>query len=152
MKLSDGLSISSQNTSFPKGNELTRKSADYLNLVRKIKEIKNTNNTFLVKLIDSLINKIKGETSLFADIEALIQELIRWCDESNNISMKSRLTTRMAEIYLINERFQKSLEAVHKGLFDLKKYDDNLGLIEIQLIESKVHFESKGIAKSKVFI
>lgn len=76
--------------------------------------------------------------------------MILFCEESNNISMKSRINTRLSEIYLINNLLTKALDTVRKAIFDLKTYDDNLGLIEIQLIESKIHYESKGISKSKV--
>ena len=63
--------------------------------------------------------------------------------------MKNKIQTRLAEVYLINKSLNLAYEVVQKALIDLRSYEDNLGLIEIQLIESKIHFLNKGIAKAK---
>ena len=63
--------------------------------------------------------------------------------------MKNKIQTRLAEIYFIHGYHNQALETVQKALIDLKRYEDNLGLIVIQLIESKIHYATKGMAKSK---
>lgn len=63
--------------------------------------------------------------------------------------MKNRIQTRLAELYFINGFHNLALENAQKTLIDLKRYEDNLGLISIQLIESKIHYATKGIAKAK---
>lgn len=114
-----------------------------------MKEIKNTNNTFLIKLIAKLIGKLKRDEKLFPRLEELCKELIKFCEENNNVSMKNRIQTRLAEIYYIHSYHNQGLEMVQKALVDLKRYEDNLGLIVVQLIESKIHYATKGIAKAK---
>ncbi len=121
----------------------------YFNLIREIKEIKNTNNTFLIKLIVKLIGKIKRDAPLFKKLEDLCKEYITFCQDSNNISMKNKIQTKLAEVYFIHNFHNQALDTVQKALVDLKRYEDNLGLILIQLIESKIHYATKGIAKSK---
>jgi 26S proteasome regulatory subunit N6 len=63
--------------------------------------------------------------------------------------MKNRIQTRLAEIYFIYGYNIQALELVSKTLIDLKKYEDNLGLITVQLIESKIHYANKGLTKAK---
>jgi 26S proteasome regulatory subunit N6 len=121
----------------------------YFKLISEIKEIKNTNNTFLVKLIDKLIGKLKKRKDLLDDIVKTIEEITKFCDETSNISMKSRIQTRLAEIYFIHEHYAKALEICNKVIFDLKRYEDNLGLIQLLLLESKVYYATNGISKSK---
>ena len=121
----------------------------YFQLIREIKEIKNTNNTFLVKLTDKLIGKLKKRKDLLDDFVKLCEEITKFCDETNNISMKSKIQTRLAEIYYINEHYDKALEICNKVIFDLKRYEDNLGLIQLLLLESKIHYATNGISKSK---
>jgi 26S proteasome regulatory subunit N6 len=121
----------------------------YFNLIRETKEVKNTNNTFLIKLIVKLIGKIKRDQNLFARLEELCKEFIKFCDESNNISMKNRIQMRLAELYFIHGYHNQALEVVQKALVDLKRYEDNLGLIVLQLTESKIHYATKGMAKAK---
>ena len=133
-------------------SEKYRESQDlksYFKLISEIKEIKNTNNTFLVKLIDKLIGILKKRKDLLDDIVKTIEEITKFCDETSNISMKSRIQTRLAEIYFIHEHYAKALEICNKVIFDLKRYEDNLGLIQLLLLESKVYYATNGISKSK---
>jgi 26S proteasome regulatory subunit N6 len=126
-------------------NDLTQ----YFSLIRGIKDIKNTNNTFLIKLTDKLIGKLKKNHDKFTELENLCNELIKFCQDTNNISMKNRIETRLAEIYFINHKYQQALDLCNKVVFDLKRYEDNLGLIQLLLLESKIYYATKGISKSK---
>jgi 26S proteasome regulatory subunit N6 len=63
--------------------------------------------------------------------------------------MKNRIETRLAEIYYINSNYTKALDLCNKIIFDLKRYEDNLGLIQLLLLESKIHYATKGISKAK---
>ena len=122
---------------------------EYFKLISDIKEIKNTNNTFLVKLTDKLIGKLKKRKDLLNDIVKVCEEITKFCDQTNNISMKSKIQTRLAEIYYIHEHYAKALEICNKVIFDLKRYEDNLGLIQLLLLESKIHYATNGISKAK---
>ena len=121
----------------------------YFNLISQIKEIKNTNNTFLVKLTDKLIAKLKKRKDLLNDIVNIAEEITKFCDETNNISMKSKIQTRLAEVYYIHENYSKALDICNKVIFDLKRYEDNLGLIQLLLLESKIYYATNGISKAK---
>ena len=121
----------------------------YFNLISQIKEIKNTNNTFLVKLIDKLIAKLKKRKDLLNDIVNISEEITKFCDETNNISMKSKIQTRLAEVYYIHENYSKALDICSKVIYDLKRYEDNLGLIQLLLLESKLYYATNGISKAK---
>ena len=122
---------------------------EYFKLISDIKEIKNTNNTFLVKLTDKLIGKLKKRKDLLNDIVKVCEEITKFCDQTNNISMKSKIQTRLAEIYYIHEHYAKALEICNKVIFDLKRYEDNLVLIQLLLLESKIHYATNGISKAK---
>ena len=121
----------------------------YFNLISQIKEIKNTNNTFLVKLTDKLIAKLKKRKDLLNEIVNIAEEITKFCDETNNISMKSKIQTRLAEVYYIHENYSKALDICNKVIFDLKRYEDNLGLIQLLLLESKIYYATNGISKAK---
>ena len=121
----------------------------YFQLISEIKEIKNTNNTFLVKLTDKLIGKLKKRKELLDEIVKICEEISKFCDETSNISMKSRIQTRLAEIYYIHEHYAKALDICNKVIFDLKRYEDNLGLIQLLLLESKIYYATNGISKAK---
>ena len=121
----------------------------YFKLISQIKEIKNTNNTFLVKLTDKLIAKLKKRKDLLNEIVNISEEITQFCDKTNNISMKSKIQTRLAEVYYIHENYSKALDICNKVIFDLKRYEDNLGLIQLLLLESKIYYATNGISKAK---
>ena len=121
----------------------------YFRLIGEIKEIKNTNNTFLVKITDKLISKYKKRKDLLDNIIKVCEDITNFCDKTNNISMKSKIQTRLAEVYYIHEHYAKALEICNKVIFDLKRYEDNLGLIQLLLLESKIHYATNGISKAK---
>jgi 26S proteasome regulatory subunit N6 len=121
----------------------------YFKLISQIKEIKNTNNTFLVKLTDKLIAKLKKRKDLLNEIVNISEEITKFCDKTNNISMKSKIQTRLAEVYYIHENYSKALDICNKVIFDLKRYEDNLGLIQLLLLESKIYYATNGISKAK---
>ena len=121
----------------------------YFRLIGEVKEIKNTNNTFLVKITDKLISKYKKRKDLLDNIIKVCEDITNFCDKTNNISMKSKIQTRLAEVYYIHEHYAKALEICNKVIFDLKRYEDNLGLIQLLLLESKIHYATNGISKAK---
>lgn len=121
----------------------------YFNLIREVKEIKNTNNTFLIKLTDKLISRLKKQHNMLNQLESICKELIEFCLNTNNISMKNKIEIRLAEIYYINALYSKALELCNKIIFDLKRYEDNLGLIHLQLLESQIYYATKGLSKAK---
>lgn len=121
----------------------------YYTLILEVKDVKNANNTFLMKITDKLISKLKKRKDLFEKIKDLCNQLINHCQKENNISMKNRIETRLAEVYFINEHYAQSLELCNKIIFDLKRYEDNLGLIQLQLLQSQIYFKTKGYSKAK---
>lgn len=63
--------------------------------------------------------------------------------------MKTKIQTRLAEVHYINEANNLAIDLVGKTLIDLKRYEDNLGLIILQLLESKIHYATRGISRAK---
>ena len=103
----------------------------------------------MIKLTNKLLGKIKTNISLFAKLKDLCNEIIEFCKETNNLSMQTKIQTRLAEINYINGDNLTAIELVTKTLVDLKKYEDNMGLIILQLLESKIHYATKGISRAK---
>jgi 26S proteasome regulatory subunit N6 len=100
-------------------------------------------------LTDKLIAKLKKRKDLLNDIVNITEEITKFCDETNNISMKSKIQIRLAEVYYIHENYSKALDICSKVIYDLKRYEDNLGLVQLLLLESKIYYATNGISKAK---
>jgi 26S proteasome regulatory subunit N6 len=60
-----------------------------------------------------------------------------------------RIEMKLAELYFRMERFNNSLETLAKLLYELKRKEDKILLVESLLIESKVYHALENFPKSK---
>ena len=66
--------------------------------------------------------------------------------------MKQALETRLIALYLDNKMYSDSLALVATLLKELKKLDDKMVLVEVQLLESRVCHALRNLPKAKVSI
>jgi 26S proteasome regulatory subunit N6 len=79
----------------------------------------------------------------------LCEETISWCQEEKRTFLKQRLETKLAQLYLESGRFKEALDTLSHLLKEVKKLDDKLQLVEIQVIESKVFQRLCNIPRAK---
>ena len=79
----------------------------------------------------------------------LCEETISWCQEEKRTFLKQRLETKLAQLYLESERYKEALDTLQILLKEVKKLDDKLQLVEIQVIESKVFQRLCNIPRAK---
>ena len=64
--------------------------------------------------------------------------------------MKQALETRLVALYLDNKMYSDSLALIATLLKELKKLDDKMVLVEVQLLESRVCHALRNLPKAKV--
>ena len=69
----------------------------------------------------------------------LCEETISWCQNEKRTFLKQRLETKLAQLYMESSRYKEALDTLQSLLREVKKLDDKLQLVEIQVIESKVY-------------
>jgi len=79
----------------------------------------------------------------------LCAEIIKWCQKEKRTFLQQRMKTRMAELQFKQGNYKESLKLIHRLIREVKKFDDKLLLVEIQLVESRVHLRLQNIPKSK---
>lgn len=79
----------------------------------------------------------------------LCEETISWCQEEKRTFLKQRLETKIAQLYLESGRYKEALDTLQVLLKEVKKLDDKLQLVEIQVIESKVFQRLSNISRAK---
>lgn len=101
------------------------------------------------KIVRSLIDF----SGLIPDSQALqirlCEETISWCQDEKRTFLKQRLETKLAQLYLESGKFKEALDTLHQLLREVKKLDDKLQLVEIQVIESKVFQRLCNIPRAK---
>lgn len=105
-----------------------------------------------------LVSEIDGTLQLQID---LCKETIEWAKETKRNFLRQRVETRLAALYSIfplslrlrlleAKQYQPALDKITALVREVKRLDDKLLLVEIQLIESRIHHALKNLAKARV--
>lgn len=89
-----------------------------------------------------------GEEALKTQV-SLCRELLAWSEEEKRSFLKQALETRLIALYHRTGAYTEALELIATVLRQLKRLDDKMALIEVHLLESRVYFALKNIAKSR---
>jgi hypothetical protein len=80
----------------------------------------------------------------------LCQDCVVWAIEEKRIYLRQSLETRLIALFLENRQFTDALKLIGTLLSELKRLDDKMLLVEVQLLESKVCLQLRNIPKAKV--
>eukprot|EP00698_Gefionella_okellyi_P015128 TRINITY_DN4250_c0_g1_i1.p1 TRINITY_DN4250_c0_g1~~TRINITY_DN4250_c0_g1_i1.p1 ORF type:complete len:444 (-),score=93.92 TRINITY_DN4250_c0_g1_i1:1654-2985(-) len=100
----------------------------------------------IVKNILDQVAAIPNTTE--AQIE-LCNEWIQWCKEEKRTFLKQRIELRLAGLHLDRKRFNDALEVVTGVIREVKKLDDKELLVELFLLESRVHYALRNVARAR---
>ncbi|KAJ9076124.1 26S proteasome regulatory subunit rpn6 [Entomophthora muscae] len=123
----------------------------------KLASLIRSSHTFLAvipkaktsKIVRSLIDCFQGlPESLNLQIE-VCQELIDWCTSEKRIFLKQNIETKLVSIYLENRDYSNTLKLIATLLKELKRLDDKMVLVEVQLLESRAYHALRNMAKSR---
>lgn len=120
--------------------ELIVYTRPFLNMVSKAKA---------GKLVRNLVD-------MFLDLEAgtgeeirLCTENIEWAKSENRTFLRQALEVRLIGLYYDNQRFTDAIQLGAQLLKELKKLDDKLLLVEVQLLESKTYHSIGNLSKAR---
>lgn len=80
----------------------------------------------------------------------VVKEMTEWASSEKRIFLKQALETRLVALYLDNRMYSDSLSLISSLLSELKRLDDKMVLMEVQLLESRCYHALKNFPKSRV--
>jgi len=101
------------------------------------------------KIVRVLTDQVANIPNTLAMQIAMCQDTIAWCQVGKRNFLRQRIETRLATLYLEEQKYQDGFELLSKLLSEVKKLDDKLLLVEIFLIECRTHHAVQNIPKSK---
>ncbi|KAI9142587.1 hypothetical protein BKA69DRAFT_1123938 [Paraphysoderma sedebokerense] len=125
------------------GNELAallRSSRTFLSTIPKAKTAK------IVRTLVDLFSGIPNSLPLQVQI---CKETIDWATEQKRIFLKQSLETRIVALYIDNKMYSDALTLIGALLKELKRLDDKMVLVEVQLLESRAYHALRNLAKSR---
>jgi len=103
----------------------------------------------VVKIVHTLIDLVaRIPNTVQLQIE-LCLESIEWAKSEQRTFLRQRIEARLASLYLETDAYGPALRLLTTLLREVKRFDDKLMLVEIQLTESKVQHKLRNLSKAK---
>eukprot|EP00877_Chromochloris_zofingiensis_P013500 jgi/Chrzof1/8403/Cz03g09110.t1 len=100
----------------------------------------------IVRNIIDQIAKIPNSTQLQVDV---CKEQVEWARSEKRTFLRQRIELRLASLYLETHDYTTALSILGTLLSEVKKLDDKLLLVDIHLLESKVHHALRNMPKAR---
>ncbi|BCS27422.1 proteasome regulatory particle lid subunit RPN6 [Aspergillus puulaauensis] len=101
------------------------------------------------KLVRQLLD-LFSEIPNTLDIQiSVIQTCIEWAVAERRSFLRQNLETRLVAIYMQKQSYYDALNLINSLLRELKRLDDKLMLVEVQLLESRVYHALGNQAKAR---
>ncbi|KAK4458960.1 hypothetical protein QBC42DRAFT_209147 [Cladorrhinum samala] len=120
--------------------ELVTKSRTVLSSFAKAKTAK------LVRQLLDLFDAIPNSTDTQI---AVTKSCIEWATSERRSFLRQNLETRLVTLYMAKKSFYEALTLINGLLKELKRMDDKLVLVEVQLLESRVYHALGNIPKAR---
>jgi 26S proteasome regulatory subunit N6 len=99
---------------------------------------------------------VRSLIDLFSDIPNTIEtqievtkDCIAWSVTEKRTFMRLSLQTRLVALYLDSQKYHDALQLSTTLLKELRRLDDKMVLVEVQLLESRVYHALRNIPKSR---
>ncbi|KFA66150.1 hypothetical protein S40285_03366 [Stachybotrys chlorohalonatus IBT 40285] len=127
-----------------------KKTQELVNLLRDSRAVFSSfakaKSSKLVRQLLDLLREIPDST----DIEvAVTKDCIEWATSERRAFQRQDLEVRLVTLYMTKQSYYDSLTLINGLLRELKRLDDKLRLVEVQLLESRVYHALGNIAKAR---
>ncbi|KAF3786307.1 26S proteasome non-ATPase regulatory subunit 11-like protein [Nymphaea thermarum] len=100
----------------------------------------------IVRGIMDAVTKIPGTSDLQI---SLCREMVEWTRAEKRTFLRQRVEARLAALLMENKDFSEALTLLSGLVKEVRRLDDKLLLVDIDLLESKLHFSLKNLPKAK---
>ncbi|KAL9445234.1 hypothetical protein AB3S75_018258 [Citrus x aurantiifolia] len=112
----------------------------FFSLIPKAKTAK------IVRGIIDAVAKIPGTSELQI---ALCKEMVQWTRSEKRTFLRQRVEARLAALLMESREYTEALTLLTSLVKEVRRLDDKLLLVDIDLLESKLHFSLRNLPKAK---
>lgn len=110
----------------------------------------NVTKAKTAKVVRAVLDAVCALAPEDLDVQTRIcRNIVGWCKSEKRTFLRQRVEAKLAMVLFQQDMYGESLTLVDDLLAELKKLDDKQLLVEVHLVESKVHHALRGMAKSK---
>ncbi|PIN20041.1 26S proteasome regulatory complex, subunit RPN6/PSMD11 [Handroanthus impetiginosus] len=126
------------------------RAAELQNLLAKLRPffslIPKAKTAKIVRSIVDAVGKIPGTSDLQI---SLCREIVQWTRAEKRTFLRQRIEARLAALLMENKEYPEALNLLSGLIKEVRRLDDKLLLVEIDLLESKLHFSLRNLPKAK---
>jgi 26S proteasome regulatory subunit N6 len=100
----------------------------------------------IVRGIIDAVAKIPGTSDLQI---TLCKDIVKWTREEKRTFLRQRIEARLAALLMEQKEYVEALELLSGLIKEVRRLDDKLLLVDIDLLESKLHFSLRNLPKAK---
>ncbi|KAJ6982639.1 hypothetical protein NC653_025679 [Populus alba x Populus x berolinensis] len=100
----------------------------------------------IVRGIIDTVAKIPGTSDLQI---SLCKEMVLWTRAEKRTFLRQRVEARLAALLMENKEYSEALNLLSGLIKEVRRLDDKLLLVDIDLLESKLHFSLRNLPKAK---
>ncbi|KAH9295516.1 hypothetical protein KI387_039104 [Taxus chinensis] len=100
----------------------------------------------IVRGVLDAVAKIPGTSQLQI---SLCREMVEWTRAEKRTFLRQRVEARLAALLMENKEYQDALALLSGLVREVRRLDDKLLLVDINLLESKLHFSLRNLPKAK---
>nr|GEZ03536.1 26S proteasome non-ATPase regulatory subunit 11 homolog [Tanacetum cinerariifolium] len=112
----------------------------FFSLIPKAKTAK------IVRVIIDSVAKIPNSTDLQI---SLCKEMVEWTRSEKRTFLRQRVEARLAALLMDSKEYSEALTLLSSLVKEVRRLDDKLLLVDIDLLESKLHFSLRNLPKAK---
>ncbi|KAK8360782.1 hypothetical protein V6Z11_A04G190500 [Gossypium hirsutum] len=102
--------------------------------------------SFLTQLRPFFVLIPKAKT---AKIISLCKEVVQWTRAEKRTFLRQRVEAKLAALLMENKEYPEALNLLSGLIKEVRRLDDKLLLVDINLLESKLHFSLRNLPKAK---
>ncbi|KAI9901810.1 hypothetical protein N3K66_003627 [Trichothecium roseum] len=133
--------------------ELYRDEKKTQELVDLVKESRTIFSSFAkaksAKLVRQLLDLFKDIPNSTDTEVAVTKDCIEWATSERRAFQRQDLEVRLVNLYITKQAYYDSLSLINNLLRELKRLDDKLRLVEVQLLESRVYHALGNVSKAR---
>jgi len=125
------------------------KLPDFMEMLSNV--LTNVSNATTSRVITAVLKKLARPGSAWGLQVAIdvCKTTIERCKEKNKKFLRHRVEKTLSEAYYHKKEFKLALSTVTALLYEIKRFDDKLLLVELHLLESRIYHALRNISKSK---
>ncbi|PQM35291.1 26S proteasome non-ATPase regulatory subunit 11 homolog [Prunus yedoensis var. nudiflora] len=112
----------------------------FFNLIPKAKTAK------IVRSIIDAVAKVPDTSDLQI---SLCKEMVQWTRAEKRTFLRQRVEARLASLLMESKEYSEALSLLSGLIKEVRRLDDKLLLVDIDLLESKLHFSLRNLPKAK---